>query len=270
MNKEVKKYVFYTYATFWILLVLAGIVMMKYKQPWLPKAGVIIFSQVPTVVLLIRFKKLCPEITRKAFYRKLFKNKINYKTFSAVTLIMMLLFFMAVAIVKFVYGGSFTNLLNLSLKSMAISFIYNFLCGPIGEESGWRGFFHPIMEKRYGIIKGSLLIGIIWAMWHFPLWLISGYKGLNLLLYSISFIICVTAFAVIIGICYKHNNNLFVTMWMHLIFNFSLGLYKGNLLHIFTIFTMLYVVAAMGFVLWEKKQHRISQNSVLVTDLWPR
>jgi len=52
-------------------------------------------------------------------------------------------------------------------------------------------------------------------------------------------------------------------MWMHQIFNFSLGLYKGNLLHIFTIFTALYVVAAIGFVLWEKKQHRMSQISVL-------
>ena len=264
MNKEVKKYVFYTYATFWILLVLAGIVMTKYNQEWLTKLGVILFSQVPMLVLLLRFKKLSPEITRKEFYRKLFKKKMNYKMLLAVTVIMMMLFFMAVYIVKIIYGKSFTDLLDFSLKSMIISFIYNFLCGPIGEESSWRGFLQPIMEKRYGIIKGSFGIGIIWAMWHLPLWLISGYIRLNLLIYSVSFIVCITAFAVIMGICYKHNNNLLVPIWMHQIFNFCIsGLYKGDVLDILTILAALYVVAAIGFVLWERKQNRIPQSSVL-------
>ena len=147
---------------------------------------------------------------------------------------------------------------------MVISFIYNFLCGPIGEESSWRGFLQPIMEKRYAIIKGSFLIGVICAMWHFPLWLISGYVKLNLLIYSVSFIVCITAFAVIMGICYKHNNNLLVPIWMHPIFNFCIsGLYKGDVLHILTILTALYVVAAIGFVLWESKQHRMPQSSTL-------
>lgn len=259
MDKEVKKYILYTYVTFWTLLALGGIVMLRYNEQWLYKSCVILFSQVPTVVLLLRFKKLCPEIARKDFYKKLFEQKINYKMFLAVTLIMMLAFFMAVTIVKVIYGQSFIDLLNFSLKSMTISFIYNFLCGPIGEEAGWRGFLQPTIEKEYGIIKGSLLVGIIWAMWHFPLWLISGYRGLNLLIYSISFILCVTSLAVIIGICYKHNTNLFFAMWIHEIFNFSLSLYKGDLLNILTVFTLICTVVAIGFMLWELKQHRMSQ-----------
>lgn len=264
MNKEVKKNIFYTYAIFWILIVLAGIVMTKYNHWWLSKLGVILFSQVPMLVLLLRFKKLSPEITRKEFYRNLFKKKTNYKMLSEVTVIMMMLFFMAVYIVKIIYGKSFTDLLDFSLKSMIIGFIYNFLCGPIGEESSWRGFLQPIMEKRYGIIKGSFGVGIIWSMWHFPLWIISGYVKLNLLIYSVSFIVCITAFAVIMGICYKHNNNLLVPIWMHQIFNFCMsGLYKGDILHIFPILTALYVATAIGFVLWEKKQYSMPQSSIL-------
>ena len=42
------------------------------------------------------------------------------------------------------------------------------------EEIGWRGYILPFLEKRFGLIIGSLILGIIWAVWHLPLWFISG------------------------------------------------------------------------------------------------
>ncbi len=37
---------------------------------------------------------------------------------------------------------------------------------PIGEELGWRGFAHPRMVSRYGLVKGSLALGAVWGVWH--------------------------------------------------------------------------------------------------------
>jgi membrane protease YdiL (CAAX protease family) len=37
---------------------------------------------------------------------------------------------------------------------------------PIGEEFGWRGFAHPRMVRLYGPVKGSLLVGAAWGLWH--------------------------------------------------------------------------------------------------------
>jgi membrane protease YdiL (CAAX protease family) len=37
---------------------------------------------------------------------------------------------------------------------------------PLAEEFGWRGFVYPLLAKRYGLLKGSLVLGVFWALWH--------------------------------------------------------------------------------------------------------
>jgi uncharacterized protein len=36
----------------------------------------------------------------------------------------------------------------------------------IGEELGWRGWAQPRMVARFGWVKGPLLLGVGWALWH--------------------------------------------------------------------------------------------------------
>lgn len=43
-----------------------------------------------------------------------------------------------------------------------------------GEEIGWRGFALPRMAARMGLRLASLLLGILWAAWHLPLFVIAG------------------------------------------------------------------------------------------------
>ena len=44
----------------------------------------------------------------------------------------------------------------------------------IGEEPGWRGFALPRLLGRFGPIVGTLILGIAWAFWHLPLFIITG------------------------------------------------------------------------------------------------
>jgi len=37
---------------------------------------------------------------------------------------------------------------------------------PLGEEFGWRGFAYPRMVARFGIVRGSLGLGVAWGVWH--------------------------------------------------------------------------------------------------------
>ena len=58
--------------------------------------------------------------------------------------------------------------------------VYNYstlLGGPLGEEPGWRGYALPRLEARVGPIRASLLVGLLWACWHAPLFMIPGWTS---------------------------------------------------------------------------------------------
>jgi uncharacterized protein len=48
------------------------------------------------------------------------------------------------------------------------------LGGPLGEEFGWRGYAQPVLQDRLGWRTASLVLGLVWGMWHLPLFYIAG------------------------------------------------------------------------------------------------
>jgi membrane protease YdiL (CAAX protease family) len=57
--------------------------------------------------------------------------------------------------------------LNL-LLSISLGSVVSALVGGIGEELGWRGFLQPVLERRFGRVLGTILVGVVWAYWHLP------------------------------------------------------------------------------------------------------
>lgn len=251
-----KRFVIYTYALFWVTLIsLGGIVQLFGGNPWIMQLVVLVCSWTPTVVLLILFKKIFPNSTVKDFYKKVFSQKISFPFLIVVTLIQTLIFIASVCIVAFQKSVSFLTLLDYSIPTIISGFFFTLLQGATGEESGWRGFLQPAIEKKSGVIKGSLIVGVIWTFWHTPLWFVSsGYVGIELVKYIVAFVVCIISFAVIVGICYNHCKNLFVPIWMHFVFNFVMVTFIGSTVDVIVWLSVFYFITALGFILWHKSK----------------
>jgi membrane protease YdiL (CAAX protease family) len=92
----------------------------------------------------------------------------------------------------------------------------------LGEEPGWRGFALPRMQKQYGSLWGTLLLGILWSCWHLPDFLTAskgGGEGTSLVTFLTNFPIftlAVVSLSVIMTWLYNHTQeSLFIAILAH-------------------------------------------------------
>jgi membrane protease YdiL (CAAX protease family) len=65
----------------------------------------------------------------------------------------------------------------------------------ITEELGWRGFMLPRILSMHTWISSSLLVGIIWSIWHYPLWITSSWATTGSLTQIVLTVAASTVFA---------------------------------------------------------------------------
>lgn len=144
---------------------------------------------------------------------------------------------------------------KLSVGSILLIFLDGLIRGPLGEELGWRGYLQIELNKRFSVLKSSLFVGMIWGVWHFPLWFISGFQGANLLLYIVFFMVGLVSFSVIIGYIYTLGGNLLYPILLHQMLNFTGRLLDVDELIVLGGSSAVYVVIAfvIGILLMPKR-----------------
>lgn len=81
---------------------------------------------------------------------------------------------------SFIFGESLSQFkivpqVRAHLPSILVFIFYTFFIGPFPEELGWRGYWLDKLKDRMSGLRASLLIGLVWAVWHIPLFLVKGY-----------------------------------------------------------------------------------------------
>ena len=119
----------------------------------------------------------------------------------------------------------FTVLLGLKTFASPVfahgSFLVGILFGiPAGffEEIGWMGFAFPRMSRAWSPLSASILLGLLWSLWHLPVVDYLGTAtphGAYKLHYFLAFACAMTAMRVVIAWVYSNTGSVLLSQLLH-------------------------------------------------------
>jgi len=93
------------------------------------------------------------------------------------------------------------------------------------EEAGWRHILQPELEKKFGFSISTVIVGIIWCLWHLPLFFIIGVSQ-----YNTSFLIfCILVFGSSFALAAIKKNT--GSTWLCILFHALTNTYAGTFIY---------------------------------------
>ncbi|HET7270746.1 MAG TPA: type II CAAX endopeptidase family protein [Rubrobacter sp.] len=117
------------------------------------------------------------------------------------------------------------GLLIGALPTLVFVSVYMMITVALGEEVGWRGYALPALQARYSALLASLILGVMWTLWHLPVFFNpdTHYSNLPFLI----FLLYIVPFAVLITWVFNSTGgSVLMAMFFHAVMNASGGLWK--------------------------------------------
>ena len=259
LKKPVTSFILLTNIIFLPLFFLVGTIKILGYPTWVFDLARCISAWSSTFAFAILFKKIFPGQSFIDFVKNKFKTKIKLTVILSVFMIQLVLFMIILFLIM--NKREVESIFTISSWGMLFYYFFrNILSGPLGEELGWRGFAQVELQKRYSPLKASIIIGFWWGLWHLPMWLTTGYWGMDLIIYILSFMISIISTSIIMAAFYNLNQNLIIPIIVHQFFNFYIGLINGNLIHLITYNAIFYLTAAIIIIIINPKKVLYGMN----------
>ena len=157
--------------------------------------------------------------------RRLLPRRVGAPSYLAALALPILLIGGAIAFLPLVGGSAPTWANRPDLAHTAVLFLVFLLlplAAPLGEEIGWRGIALPHLLTRRSPLTASLILGVIWSVWHLP-----GVLANPTLRVPAPFLLSVVPLAVLFTWLYLNSGgSLFVAVLFHAWYDLVLG-YAG-------------------------------------------
>lgn len=232
------------------------------KHGWVSSAVpfepfLVIGSWVPNIAafLVIAFV-----LKRKGGIRQLLKGWLKIKVpvfWYLVAITPVGLAVLSMFIYKLLYGVNPVSEIVFDPISMLALLVISTITGATGEELGWRGFALPRLQTRMSALNASLLLGIIWTMWHLPLWFAGlGYEKIPFAAYAI----LVMSYTVLITwACNNSRGSMVIVTLFHLMMNVAMNILEIQALFVYA----LLVLSLTCFVVFLYGPSRLSKATAL-------
>ena len=110
----------------------------------------------------------------RAGLRSLFSRIIRWRVapiWYAVAILGPLMLTLGAIALHVVFGGRPPDISAMigGLPTVLVLSLYMLVQVGIGEEVGWRGYALPRLQTGYSALVSSVILGVLWALWHLPL-----------------------------------------------------------------------------------------------------
>ncbi len=140
---------------------------------------------VPSLVAFFLVRKLEGKAASGAIFRRYKLWRTGFRWWMAAILVVPGLTVLALVINVYGLQNAIapTSILGQYLESMGaggFALLFPFLLAtgmissPLLEEFGWRGFALPRLQRSTSALSSSVLLGLVWGVWHLPIWLAYG------------------------------------------------------------------------------------------------
>lgn len=138
--------------------------------------------------------------------------------------------------------------------ALAPMYLVMFWIGAVGEELGWTATATEPLQDRFGALKGGLLLGLIWAAWHFPPFLQTHNTAEWILWQSIYTIL---SRAVMVWLYNKSGKSTAAVIILHTLYNTCWSLFPNDGSHYdpFVMSLVIGLALIVILILWDAKTY---------------
>jgi uncharacterized protein len=271
MNKETRNLILFFLATFAATWATYFTIVINGWDPYTMPGMVflLIGGSAPSWVGVLMVLFTYDKAKRRDYFRRCISFKQIKLPYWAFIIFVFPLMFMLNISLNVMTGDSLPGMTNLKAFIaqpwiVPLALFMSFLSGPWSEEFGWRGYSLDPLLKRFGILRGSVILGFIWGIWHLPLFLMPqtwhgqmGFKFAGFwtfMIYSIGLAMMMT------WVYLKTNRSILSGFMMHLANNFY-----GNLVLPYSdrvVVMQMVVILALGLVLCILAERKVGQVTV--------
>jgi membrane protease YdiL (CAAX protease family) len=201
---------------------------------------------VPSTVAIV----LVAVVHGKAGVRKLLRRLLMWRVGVGWWVALVLLSTLALVAVglSVLFGGD-TPDIDVTIPGAVILFLFAIFPGSAGgEEIGWRGFALPHLQADRSALGASVVLGVVWGVWHLPLYL-TGADIRPLSLFAPWVLIAVGASVIYTWMYNGTGGSLLIVVLFHAASNFFLTVFlvdpfEDQLTRPFLIYVALTILAA--------------------------
>ena len=198
--------------------------------------------------------------------QRIVQFKLGWRWYSAAGIVVILATLGQLVIISRL-GQTFDLTLFVAQSGNLVSL---FILGPLSEEIGWRGYALDRLQTKWNALISSLIVGLVWGLWHGPLFYMLGTSQHELAMPFVGFVVGLMAVSILFT--WLHNNthgSIWTAIFFHWVYTYfvqvvSSGVTRGPLYNLVE-YLPYWVVALIVVMIWKPHQLMVQKEATSET-----